>query len=207
MCDVWQRRQELDDYEAVVVGIASRIEGTSFYEYHKAFSARAAALIQQHNVKIDWAVRDNGMVCSLFVGQTANVCALCGSVAHSSNFCPMLVSGKSVESYRGPLPGRPKQTPMSMTSTDIQGRPRVSVGQKEVCNNFNSDRGCQRRDCKFLHSCLNRLARNSGTLGQPLASQLGHSRSGGTTSSYNSVMGFHLAIKLNTKIRNPTGNT
>ena len=33
-------------------------------------------------------------------------------------------------------------------------RPRVSVGQREVCNNFNSDRGCPRRDCKFLHSCL-----------------------------------------------------
>ena len=51
-----------------------------------------------------------------------------------------------------------------------------------------------------------RLARSSGTLGQPLASQLGHSRSGVTTSSYNSVMGFHLTIKLNTKIRNPTWN-
>ena len=86
------------------------------------------------------------------MGQTANVCSLCGSVAHSSNFCPMLASGKSqsVNTYRGP-PGRPNQTP---TSTDIQGRPRVSVGQREVCNNFNSDRGCPRRDCKFLHSCL-----------------------------------------------------
>ena len=92
------------------------------------------------------------MFCSLFVGQTANVCSLCGSVAHSSNFCPMLASGKpqSVNAYRGP-PGRPNQTP---TSTDIQGRSRVSVGQREVCNNFNSDRGCPRRDCKFLHSCL-----------------------------------------------------
>ena len=58
--------------------------------------------------------------------------------------------------------------------------------------------------CRTL--VLNRLACNSGTLGQPLASQLGHSRSGGTTSSCNSVMGFHLAIKLNTKIRNPTLN-
>ena len=46
---------------------------------------------------------------------------------------------------------------------------------------------------------VNRLARNSVTLGRPLASQLGRSRSGATTSCYNSVMGFHLAIKLNTK--------
>ena len=83
MCEVWDRRKELDAYEAIIVGIASRIEGTAFYEYHKAFSARAAALIQQHNVKLDWGVRDNGIFCSLFVGQTANVCSLCGSVAHS----------------------------------------------------------------------------------------------------------------------------
>ena len=35
MCEVWDRRKELDAYEAIVVGIASRIEGTAFYEYHK----------------------------------------------------------------------------------------------------------------------------------------------------------------------------
>ena len=54
MCEVWNRRQELDAYEAVIVGIASGIEGTAFYEYHCSFSARAAALIQPENVKVDW---------------------------------------------------------------------------------------------------------------------------------------------------------
>ena len=131
MCEVWDRRQELDAYEAMVVGIASHIEGTSFYEYHKAFAARAAALIVQHNVKIDWAVRDNGMFCSLFVGQTTQ--RYVRYVADLSNFCPILASGKpqaqSVNAYRGSLPGRPNQT---HTSTDIQGRPRVSAGQREV---------------------------------------------------------------------------
>ena len=71
-----------------MVGIASRIEGTAFYEYHKAL----AALILQHNVKLDWGVRDNGLVCTLFIGQTAKVCSLCGSVAHLSGFCPMLAN-------------------------------------------------------------------------------------------------------------------
>jgi len=37
-----------------VENIGSRIEGTAYYEYHKAFAARSAALILQHNVKIDW---------------------------------------------------------------------------------------------------------------------------------------------------------
>ena len=82
MCEVWDRRKELDAYEAIVVGIASWIDGTTVYEYHRSFSARAAVLIQQQNVKVDWGVRDNGLFCSLFVGQKANVCSLCGSVAH-----------------------------------------------------------------------------------------------------------------------------
>ena len=158
MCEVWQRRKELDAYEAIVVGIASRIDGTAYYEYHKSFSARASALIQQQNVKVDWGVRDNGLFCSLFVGQRANVCSLCGSVAHLSGFCPTLVTPKTHNANTSHhFPGRSnfssKGGPAAPT-TDSMGRPRVRVGQTEVCNNFNSDRGCPRPDCRFLHSCL-----------------------------------------------------
>ena len=72
MCELWDRRKELDAYEAIVIGIASRIDGIAFYEYHISFSARAAALIQQQNVKVDLGVRDIGLFCSLFVGQKTN---------------------------------------------------------------------------------------------------------------------------------------
>ena len=95
MYEVWGHRKELDAYEAIVVGIATRIDGTAYYEYHKSFSARASALIQQQNVKVDWGLRDNGLFCSLFVGQRANVCSMCGSVAHLSGFCPTLVTPKT----------------------------------------------------------------------------------------------------------------
>ena len=147
MCEVWNRRHELDKYEGIIVEIASKIEGTSFYEYHRAFSARSAVLIQQQNVKVDWGVRDNGLFCSLFVGQKANVCSLCGSGAHLSNFCPLLANQKlsNQQFPRGIGPDR---------QSDIQGRPRVSIGHQEICNNFNSERGCSRPYCKFLHSCL-----------------------------------------------------
>ena len=39
MCEVWDRRKELDAYVAIVVGIVSLIDGTAFYEYHRIFSA------------------------------------------------------------------------------------------------------------------------------------------------------------------------
>ena len=61
----------------------------------KAFAARSAALILQHNVKLDWGVRDNGLFRTLFVGQTAKVCSLCGSAAHLSGFCPMLANANA----------------------------------------------------------------------------------------------------------------
>ena len=120
-----------------MVGIASRINGTAFCEYHRSCSARAAALIQQQSVKVDWWVRDNGLFCSLFVGQKANVCSLCSSVAHLSSFCPLLANPKTHNHQfpRGNVTGR---------QNDFQGRPRVSVGQREVCNNYNSERGCSR---------------------------------------------------------------
>ena len=133
MCELWDRRKELDAYEAIVVGIASRIDGTAFYEYHISFSARAAALIQQQNVKVDLGVRDIGLFCSLFVGQKANECSLCGSVAHLSSLCPLLAFPKTpIHQFpRGNFTGR---------QTYFQGRPSVSEGQREVCNNYNSER-------------------------------------------------------------------
>ena len=86
MCEVWDRRKELDAYEAIVVGIASRIDGTAFYEYHRSFSARTAALIQQQNIKVDWGVRDNGLFCSLFVGQKAHVCSISWGIRYKHLF-------------------------------------------------------------------------------------------------------------------------
>ena len=74
MCEVWNRRQKLDAYAAIIVGIASWIEGTTFCEYHRSFSAWAAALIPHQNVKVNLGVHDNRLFCLLFVGQKANVC-------------------------------------------------------------------------------------------------------------------------------------
>ena len=106
MYEVWGHRKELDAYEAIVVGIASRIDGTAYYEYHKSFSARASALIQQQNVKVDWGLRDNGLFCSLFVGQRANVCSMCGSVVtpktHNANTSHHFTGRGNFSSKGGP---------------------------------------------------------------------------------------------------------
>ena len=86
------RREELDYYERDIVKMAQRFGGQRFYEYHKVFTAKAAALLQQRGIKVDWAVRDNGLFCTIFAGMRTNVCTLCSSVNHTSDFCSLVVN-------------------------------------------------------------------------------------------------------------------
>ena len=49
MTEVYQQRQkELDLYERNIIDMGMRYSGSGFYEYHKQFSAKAVACLQQH---------------------------------------------------------------------------------------------------------------------------------------------------------------
>lgn len=86
MCEVYpSRRQELDAYERDIVEMASTTRGSAFYEYQKAFSARASALLLQRNINIDWSIRDTKLFATIFAGQTVVRCELCGSVTHATH--------------------------------------------------------------------------------------------------------------------------
>ena len=53
---------ELDLYEPDIVDMANHYPGTGFYEYHKQFSATAAAYLKNHNTKVFlncYVARDN----------------------------------------------------------------------------------------------------------------------------------------------------
>ena len=95
ICEVMPHpRRELDQYERNVVEMANSYGGTRFYDYHKTFSAKAAALLHQRQVKVDWSIRDNGLFCPMFAGIDINVCGLCASINHASDICPILVNPK-----------------------------------------------------------------------------------------------------------------
>lgn len=53
--------------------------GYVFYEYHKAFSARASAILLNQNIKIDWLIRDSNLFCSSL--QVTRPVLLCNSLA------------------------------------------------------------------------------------------------------------------------------
>ena len=71
--------------------MAKYFSGNRFYDYHKAFSAKAAALQHQIQGEVDWSIRDNGLFCPSFAGVSINVCELCASIYHASDFCTLMV--------------------------------------------------------------------------------------------------------------------
>ena len=159
MCETYpHRREELDHYLRHIVQMATDFGGLMFYEYHRAFSARAAVLLLNHGIKVDWSRRDNDMYCKIFAGRRAIACNLCGSLLHGTGLCP-LSTGQSGTG----------QTGRSTTSTsknssekrafsdngrkDVKGTDRVFLGGKEICNNFNGARGCFASSCSYVHAC------------------------------------------------------
>ena len=143
MCETYPaRRPELDLYERDIVDMATRYQGRGFYEYHKTFSAEAAAHLRYSNKKVDWSVRNNKLFTSIFVNHRASSCSLCNSSLHLTAFCPKLLDDKNTRSYN---PNQP--------STDVVGRSRIKFKGKEICNNFNSNSGCHFSHCRRAHVC------------------------------------------------------
>lgn len=122
-----ERCVELDRYEANVVDIHN-VYGSKFYDYHCQFAARAAIALRDNNIKIDWSVRDLGLLMMVVGNATANKCLTCSSTMHLSAFCPHVqqniipVIGQSVQS--NPIT---RNHPIN----DKYGRPRTLVNNKK----------------------------------------------------------------------------
>ncbi|XP_058842486.1 uncharacterized protein LOC131697467 [Acipenser ruthenus] len=89
LCSVYPHRlQELNQYLFLVVELSVRYGGTLFYQYHRAFSAKAAATLSADNRIVDWSRSDPDLFTRIFSGIRANACSACASTAHSSYLCP-----------------------------------------------------------------------------------------------------------------------
>ena len=126
--------------------MANRYPGRGFYEYHKQFSATAAAHFKKHNTKADWSIRNNKLFSNIFTNYRSNTRYLCQSVSHSPAFFPKLLHINS-DSYTG-------QSKWMRTESDKQGRVKEYFDWKEICNHFNGNGGCYRTGCRHLHVCL-----------------------------------------------------
>jgi hypothetical protein len=82
------RRAELDAYKDDIIDIYNFF-GSKFYDYHKLFSSKAAVLLREKRVKVDWSKRDRDIISLISSGVQVTTCKLCNSVEHTTPFCPL----------------------------------------------------------------------------------------------------------------------
>ena len=90
---------ELDLYERDIMDMASRYPAKGFYEYHKSFSAEAAAHLKYAYLKVDSYVRNNKLVSSIFINSRAANCFMCNSSLHLTWFCPKQLEKDLIRPY------------------------------------------------------------------------------------------------------------
>ena len=141
-----ERKAELDAYEDDIIDI-SFFHGDKFYIYHKMFSAKAATLLREYKIKVDWSIRDRDILSTITSGGNINVCKLCNMYDHTTPFCHLQVSGKQQPQTSDSI------STLGDRTTDRYGRSRVYHDGIEICNNFNGYKGCTRNNCNFAHVC------------------------------------------------------
>ena len=152
MCQAYPLwRLELDLYERDIVDMATRYQGKGFYEYHKMFSAQATAHLSYSNISVDWSVRNTTLFSNFFTNCKVNSCYQCGSSLHMASYCPKLLE-KGFNSTQ-------RNTSVNCNNNynrilNQLGKKRVVVAGKELCNNYNSLKGCNTPKCRWFHACI-----------------------------------------------------
>jgi len=146
------RRAELTSYLSFVVKLAVQFPQSLFYEYHKSFSRKAASILFSQGRRINWSLRDDELYFNIFAGRRARTCEKCSSVDHSTEFCPAIFHADLKTDFfnsilmdnrnRSYMGNRPKRTPV------------FTADQREICFNFNGQRGCSNSPCQRAHVCL-----------------------------------------------------
>ncbi|CAG2214500.1 unnamed protein product [Mytilus edulis] len=158
ICEKQDRRIEFDMYIQDIIDISARYKGPVFYEYHKAFANKVAAIKLTHGKVVDWSIRDEKLYSSITSGQIIKECETCGSLGHLTAVCQTLPSF-------GQSNNRPKPTYNQThfqksqvgsndrvdSNTDIRGRPVLFFRGREVCNNFLSGKCFKGTKCSFAH--------------------------------------------------------
>lgn len=143
MCTKYERQQELDEYERMMIRFHSYL-GEKYYDYHVNFTQRAAAAMDVNGIKIDWSKPDQ--VTLMLIGLGKSPCKSCGSQL-------LLCACQPANSANQPGANSTQNRP----THDKYGRRIVYYKGKQICNNFNTPSGCERKDkCKNQHVCINK---------------------------------------------------
>lgn len=147
------RREELDLYLHAIVDLGYKYGGCSFYDYHRSFSAKAAARLSQFQVKTNWSTIDTELFCRHFAGLRSPLCTNCQSSTHTANWCSESGGRRPPNPPFFPSVTRRSTAFIQPAQADRLGRPIQALGGATICNNFNFG-GCNFPHCKLLHVCL-----------------------------------------------------
>lgn len=144
MCSAFpQRAEELDAYLQHIIETAN-VWPAKFYEYHKMFSAKCAIMLQEHNIKIDWSLGDPELRQLVCAGSRVNMCTLCSSTLHTTSMC-------SSYSARNQFQYTRNHTVANFQ--DRYGKDALMYEGVQICNNFNTTKGCPKPYCRYRHVC------------------------------------------------------
>ena len=135
------RALELDQYRSNICEL-SRDFGIQYYQYHKLFSAKAAAALLNHGHKVDWSVIDVDLHLKVFAGRRANACQLCQGVDHPTDYCP--------QKFEGGLRHSNKSTAKTFEKTHKRQKLEDGV---EICERHNNNRCHYGESCDYHHVC------------------------------------------------------
>ncbi|XP_056429550.1 uncharacterized protein LOC130368988 isoform X2 [Hyla sarda] len=141
-----ERREELDHYLYKVTELSHK-----FYDYHRSFSAKAAAALGQFGYTINWASIDTEIFCTHFAGLKTPVCARCQASSHTAEWCSSSSTEVSGALARTSSLAQPR-VQKSSGIVDKLGRPIRYLGKSQICNNFNYT-ACNYNQCRLLHVC------------------------------------------------------
>ncbi|CAF3312354.1 unnamed protein product [Rotaria socialis] len=84
---------ELNFYLSFVVKMGIQFPPPLFYQHHKNFSHKAAAILSTQDRKINLSIRDDDLYFQIFAGRRAGTYDKRSSVDHSTNFCSSIFHG------------------------------------------------------------------------------------------------------------------
>ncbi|CAG2206466.1 unnamed protein product [Mytilus edulis] len=115
VCEFEDRRVELDMFLQDIIEMATKFKGNLFYEYHKAFAKKVAAIKLTKGLTVDWSIRDEKLYSSVCLGRAINTCGVCGSSLHSTEMCNLsdTSQGKNNYSQQKRNPTTPYSKPQS----------------------------------------------------------------------------------------------
>ncbi|CAC5392207.1 unnamed protein product [Mytilus coruscus] len=156
VCEFEDRRVELDMFLQDIIEMATKFKGNIFYEYHKAFAKKVAAIKSTKGLTVDWSIRDEKLYSSVCLGRAINTCGVCGSSLHSTAMCYLsdTSQGKNYHSQQKRIPTTPYSKPQSV-DIDPYGRPKLFHKGKEICNYYLAGNCYRGSACRYAHVDMN----------------------------------------------------